>query len=77
MHELEKTKRKLESRILELEAQVEEEETARTTSEEAKRRVEDVLGQYRIKMESEILAKDSQIEETRKMLLKEVNLLGE
>ncbi|KAI9209032.1 P-loop containing nucleoside triphosphate hydrolase protein, partial [Polychytrium aggregatum] len=77
IHELEKAKRRLETKIDEMQQRLDEEEAARKKVEEAKVTIENQLNDYRRKTEADLAAKDSQMEETRRMLLKEVNSLGE
>lgn len=77
VHEMEKAKRRLESEITYLQTQLEEEQQARTFAEETKRNVEAEWAAYRQKIDAELLVKDEQMEETRKLLLREVNNLGE
>ncbi|KAJ3109200.1 hypothetical protein HDU97_008599 [Phlyctochytrium planicorne] len=76
-HELEKIKRRLELRIEELERQLSEEEVGRRRAEEAKNTAENQISELRRKFENELAAKDSLVDETRRMLMKEVNSLGE
>ncbi|KAL2914326.1 class II myosin [Polyrhizophydium stewartii] len=77
IHELEKAKRRLEARIDELTAQIEDEEAARRRAEEAKSQLEIQFSDYRKKAEGDLVLKEGLVEETRRMLMKEVNSLGE
>ncbi|TPX34846.1 hypothetical protein SmJEL517_g02611 [Synchytrium microbalum] len=77
VHELEKAKRRLESRVEELQTQLDEEEGLRIKAADAKRTIELDLADIRKKAEADLAAKDALMEETRRMLMKEVNSIGE
>lgn len=77
LHDLEKSKRRLEQQVAELTGQVEEEEGHRLLAESAKSVLEIQFAEYRKNAEQELIAKDTLAEETRRLLMKEVNALGE
>ncbi|PVU97471.1 hypothetical protein BB559_002021 [Furculomyces boomerangus] len=76
-HELEQSKRSLESQVSVLKRQVEEERNAKVAAEEIKRRWEEQQEEFRKRVEAEVDAKSLVIEESRKLLLEEINALGE
>ncbi|TPX44704.1 hypothetical protein SeLEV6574_g04325 [Synchytrium endobioticum] len=77
VHELEKAKRRLESQVEEFKTQLDEEEALRIKAADARRSLELDLADARKKFEADLAAKEAQMEETRRMLMKEVNSLGE
>ncbi|KAJ3333752.1 hypothetical protein HDU76_004248 [Blyttiomyces sp. JEL0837] len=77
MHELEKTKRKLEAQIEDLQSRLEDEERSRSKAEDAKASLESQLNDAKRKYDLDLAAKDAQLDETRRMLMKEVNSIGE
>ncbi|KAG0040078.1 hypothetical protein BGZ82_005326 [Podila clonocystis] len=76
-HEVEKIKRKLESQIQELEEKFDEEKNARYAAEELKRRFEEQLTESRRAMAADMEAKEQQHDETKKILLLEIDELGQ
>ncbi|KAG0097633.1 hypothetical protein BGZ93_002340 [Podila epicladia] len=76
-HEVEKIKRKLESQIQELEEKFDEEKNARYAAEELKRRFEEQLTESRRTMAADMEAKEQQHDETKKILLLEIDELGQ
>ncbi|KAF9961601.1 hypothetical protein BGZ72_002914 [Mortierella alpina] len=76
-HEVEKIKRKLESQLQELEGKYEEEKNLRYAAEELKRRFEDQLSESRRAMAADMEAKEQQHEETKKILLLEIDEQGQ
>ncbi|KFH65798.1 hypothetical protein MVEG_07901 [Podila verticillata NRRL 6337] len=76
-HEVEKIKRKLESQIQELEEKYDEEKNARYAAEELKRRFEEQLTESRRAMAADMEAKEQQHDETKKILLLEIDELGQ
>lgn len=77
LHELEKSKRKLESQIDELTLELETAVNAKNKAEDSKKTIDSQFADFRKKAEEDLNAKDQVMEETRKMLMKEVNSLGE
>lgn len=77
LHELDKAKRRLESRISDLEALVEDERSARINAEDQRLVLETAVSEHKKRFESELTSKDMKMDETRRMLMKEVNSLGE
>ncbi|KAF9966262.1 hypothetical protein BGZ70_002847 [Mortierella alpina] len=76
-HEVEKIKRKLESQLQELESKFEEEKNLRYAAEELKRRFEEQLSESRRAMAADMEAKEQQHEETKKILLLEIDEQGQ
>ncbi|KAF9938941.1 hypothetical protein BGZ67_010206 [Mortierella alpina] len=76
-HEVEKIKRKLESQLQELEGKFEEEKNLRYAAEELKRRFEEQLSESRRAMAADMEAKEQQHEETKKILLVEIDEQGQ
>ncbi|KAJ3200564.1 hypothetical protein HDU82_008794, partial [Entophlyctis luteolus] len=77
VHELDKAKRRLESRISDLESQLEEEQETNKQNAEQKAALETQLSDLKRKTETDLRFKDSQMDELRRLLLKEVNSLGD
>jgi myosin heavy subunit len=77
VHELEKSKRRLEAQLEEKVYLLEQAEQTQSKSEELRRKVEEQFRDYQIRMEDELAKKETQLEETRRLLLKEVNQLGQ
>ncbi|KAL7754345.1 class II myosin [Sorochytrium milnesiophthora] len=77
VHDLEKAKKKLEAQLEHLQVQLDEEEASCRKAEEGRKRAEDQLAEYRQKTEQELAAKEAQFDETRRMLMKEVNSIGQ
>ncbi|KAF9942315.1 hypothetical protein BGZ65_005099 [Modicella reniformis] len=76
-HEVEKLKRKMEAQIQELEGKYEEEKSLRYAAEELKRRFEEQLAESRRAMAADMEAKEGQFQETKKILLLEIDELGQ
>ncbi|KAF9538125.1 hypothetical protein EC957_007221 [Mortierella hygrophila] len=76
-HESEKVRRKLEAQIQEIEGKYEEEKNLRYAAEELKRRFEEQLTESRRAMAADMEAKEQQQEETKKILLLEIDDLGQ
>ncbi|KAG0221627.1 P-loop containing nucleoside triphosphate hydrolase protein [Mortierella sp. GBAus27b] len=76
-HEVEKLKRKMEAQIQELEGKYEEEKSLRYAAEELKRRFEEQLAESRRAMAADFEAKEGQFQETKKILLLEIDELGQ
>ncbi|KAG0323583.1 hypothetical protein BGZ99_002716 [Dissophora globulifera] len=76
-HEVEKLKRKMEAQIQELEGKYEEEKNLRYAAEELKRRFEEQLADSRRAMAADMEAKEEQHQETKKILLLEIDELGQ
>ncbi|KAJ3051404.1 hypothetical protein HK097_007621 [Rhizophlyctis rosea] len=77
IHDMERNQRKLQARIDELQTQLDDAENLRISIEEAKTLAEIELRDYRRQAERDLAAKDTQMDETRRMLMKEVNSLGD
>ncbi|KAI9018456.1 nonmuscle myosin heavy chain b [Hyaloraphidium curvatum] len=77
VHELEKSLRRSAGRIDELTALLDDERQARSKLADAKSELEAFLADHRRKAEAELAAKEAQMEDTRKILLKEINEQGE
>ena len=77
VHELERTKRRLEAEIDDLRIQIEIQANEKQAALESKKILEQQFNDYRKRSEVELAAKDATLEESRKMLMKEVNALGE
>ncbi|GJJ73231.1 hypothetical protein EMPS_05589 [Entomortierella parvispora] len=76
-HEVEKIKRKFEAEIQELKDELEKEQNARYGAEELKRRFEEQIAESRQSMLADIEARDKQHDDSKKLLLGEVNQLGD
>ncbi|KAG0295387.1 hypothetical protein BGZ96_011858 [Linnemannia gamsii] len=76
-HEAEKIRRKLEAQIQDIEGKYEEEKNLRYAAEELKRRFEEQLSESRRGMAADMEAKEQQQEETKKILLLEIDDLGQ
>ncbi|KAG0256225.1 hypothetical protein BG011_004691 [Mortierella polycephala] len=76
-HEVEKIRRKLESQLQDLEGKYEEEKSLRYAAEELKRRFEEQLAESRRVIAADMEAKEQQHEETKKILLLEIDELGQ
>ncbi|KAI0226608.1 class II myosin [Massospora cicadina] len=76
-HELEKAKRRLEADLEAKSYALEALDTRLAAAEDQRRQVEEQLADLQNTFKTQLLAKDAQLEETRRLLLKEVNQLGE
>ncbi|KAJ3249933.1 hypothetical protein HDU77_007263 [Chytriomyces hyalinus] len=77
LHDLDKTKRRLENQVADLEAQLEDEHASHSRAMEAKSVIEQQLSETKKKLESDLRNKDAQMDELRRLLMKEVNSLGD
>ncbi|KAJ9054568.1 class II myosin [Entomophthora muscae] len=77
IHELEKAKRRLEAELEAKNYAMDELDTRLASAEDQRRQVEEQLTDLQNTFQTQLLAKDAQLEETRRLLLKEVNQLGE
>lgn len=75
VHELEKTKRALESELQLQKTQIEELEDELQLTEDAKLRLEVNMQAMKAQFERDMQAKDEQAEEKRRALLKQVSFL--
>ncbi|KAF9159040.1 hypothetical protein DFQ26_006988 [Actinomortierella ambigua] len=74
--EVEKVKRKLEAQIEEWQGKLEEERSLRYAAEEVKRRFEEQVTESRRAMTADMEAKEQQQEETKRLLLSEIDEIG-
>ncbi|KAI9343887.1 myosin heavy chain [Zopfochytrium polystomum] len=77
LHELEKVKRKLEVHVLELEDSLAQERQLRANADEQRHSLEAQMADLRRKYDADLALKNTALEDTRRMLMKEVNSLGE
>lgn len=77
VHDLERNLRRATARIDELSLQLEEEDATKAKLLELNASIEASFSEYRQKAEANAAEKEGQMEETRRILLKEINELGE
>ena len=75
VHELEKAKRLLEQQVQEQKTQIEELEDELQSTEDAKLRLEVNMQAQKANFERDLAAKDEQIEEARRNILKQVSYI--
>ncbi|KAJ3017967.1 UNVERIFIED_CONTAM: hypothetical protein HDU68_011389 [Siphonaria sp. JEL0065] len=77
LHDLDKAKRRLENQVADLENQLEDEQTAHQKAIELKTQLEAQFSEAKKKFEVDFRAKEAQTDEIRRLLMKEVNSLGD
>ncbi|KXS11953.1 hypothetical protein M427DRAFT_46743 [Gonapodya prolifera JEL478] len=77
VHELEKSCRRLQAKVDELNGQIADNAITIEKLEESKKSLEAQFSDFRLKVEKDLASKEQQQEETRRLLLKEINSLGD